>query len=508
MKFTIFYFVIVIPTLVTSITISSNGNSPEMKIVGGMAIDVQKGFVPSKLKVEGNTIKKHIDKSKVTNTDSTKLAINERYRRLIPYMTFYYANDLLPSTTEAYDAKNVEVEKVQIVEASALEPENHRQAKLIYTPNRQHNIPRYQGNRLTHFNIASANPAKIFYNKEGYPVVLQNVPKVVPNFNSLPLDHNVVENPINEYRRYIPKEPKIPPNSYRIRKPYPNIYYGNEDINAPFYQEREEIKYQLVPYEQNPPVRNLQLEFDNAPKKTYNIPSTVPNDAVYVKPRPRPQYHYDEVPQQIKTKKPPITISESYYEKQNTLPVLTQPVIETGFKPIITQTPTTTVAPPVYTPPPEELIRHNFNSDKAQIESVPFTPENNDKPEYYQYDDDKPTRAPEIDTKNAITLADLLNSLQLNKSIPKPITKENVGSSIRILLQALNALKGKLQQNDVESPVLSSPAPFEAPKSTVTTEKTIITETTIPLLDESDLSEETYLAEVENPSQHLDGKYN
>lgn len=475
-------------------------------MAGGARVDLQKGFVPSRIKNEGSNVRKNIDKNKPLRVNSTKLAINERYRRLIPYMTFYYANDLVPPTTEAYNKNNVEVEKAQIVEAGTIQPQMQRGPKVVYSTNRHQNIPRYQGNRLTHFNIASANPTKIFYSKEGYPIVVQNVPKLTHNYNPLILDHNVE----HDSRRYVVKEHKIPNVQYTTpRKPYINVHHNEENGNAQYYYpERDDIKYKLVPYDQTPPIKNSpQIEYDNAPKKFYNIPSVDPNESVYIKPRPHPQYHFDEIKTEHgKNRKPPVTISEVYYEKQNPLPVVSEPVIETGFKPIISQT-TQTSNPVAYTQSLSASDPNHYDVEKQQelqIESGPAL-EDNDKSQYEQFVIEQPTYKPQPETSNAITIADLLNSLQLNKSIPKPITKENVGSSIRILLQALNDLKGKLQQSEVDSPVLSSPTPFEAPKPLVTTVKPIIHTTSAPAIEESGLSEEAYLAEVENPSQHLDG---
>ncbi|CAK1579317.1 unnamed protein product [Parnassius mnemosyne] len=492
----------VIPITVTSITISSNGNSPEIKIVGGTMVDLQKGFIPSQLKADDNTIKKNIDKTKIQRGNSTKLAINERYRRLIPYMTFYYANDLVAPTREAYNTKSVEVEKAHIIEADTIDTQNHLRPKTYY----QNKIPRYQGNRLTHFNIASANPTKIFYNK-GYPVVLQNVPKVSTKYNPLLLEYDTRENFHRDYNRYIPKEFKAPSVSYTsTREPYLNFYQNEESDNFDYYlHEKEQVKYKLVPYENTPPVKNVpQIEFNNTPKKYYNIAASVPNDPVYIKARPRPQYNSDEVVfQQSKYRKPPTTISENYYEQQ--IPVHAQPILESGFKPIISHT-TETVNTPAYTSTLANPPYPHYQTEKAQelqIESAPIAPQNEDEPEYYQYDVEQPTYKPQPVSSDAITLADLLNSLQLNKFIPKPITKENVGSSIRILIQALNMLKGKLQQSEVEPPVLSSPAPFEAPKVSVTTKKPILYTTTDPAA-EANLNADSYLAKVENPSQHLD----
>ncbi|XP_068624467.1 uncharacterized protein [Battus philenor] len=485
-----------IPILVTPITISPNGNSPEIKMAGAAMIDLQKDFVSPRLKAEESVIKKNIDKSKSLKINSTKLAINERYRRLIPYMTFYYANDLVPSTTEAYKTKNVEVEKAQILEAGTVEEQTYRDPKFIHTTNRHHSIPRYQGNRLTHFNIASAHPSKLFYNKEGYPVLLQNIPKASTNYN--PVEH-VVQ---NDYREFIPKEVKVPVISYTsLRKPSPN-FYDVEDVQY-YYPEKDEIKYKLVPYKQTPPIKNLP---DKQMYISKNTPSIAPIDSIYIKPRPRPQHHYDQVaPQHVNYKKPPTTVSEVYYEKQNPVSVLPKPVIETGFRPIISQTPETNDKE-TYASTLVDSPGGYYNNKKPQELHIPSVEvlDNNNQNQYLHYNVEPTSYKPQPKPANAITLAELLNSLQINKSIPKLITKENVGSSIRILLQALNALKGRFPESEVEPPVLSSPAPFEAPKTTVTTVKPVIQSTMVPAIEDTDLNEEVYLAEVENPSQHLD----
>ncbi|XP_026731259.1 uncharacterized protein LOC113496307 [Trichoplusia ni] len=496
----------VIPACITSITITSNGNSPEIKMVGGMMVDAQTGFVPMESKIEETTIKvSRAKKRKSNNSNSTKLSINERYRRLIPYMTFYYANDLATPTTD--NVKNFEVQKAEIVEAGGLGHAEQREPKKIVYQNR--NIPRYQGNRLTQHNIASANPTKVYY-KGGVPVY-QIPSKGSHNYNPLLSEYNVLAH--NDYdtgrivHKHIPKSPGIPFLS-ATRKPYLNLY-DEETPNVRYYiSEKEQTpKYKLVPYEQTPPVKVPENEnIYEIPKKP--VPVLIPKEQVYIQPRPaRPHYIYENVNVQPNiVRKQPTIVSESYYEKQRPSAGLAQPVIESGFKPIL-HSPHYTQEPTIYqTRIPETIISEN-NYQKQQEVKIESEPGNYEdfKPNYYQYVVEQTTQEPPRATtsSNKIPLAALLNSLQLNKSIPKPITKENVGSSIRTLLQVLNILKAVPQQNNPESPALSTPKPFVAPKLVKIPPKPVIKEHPIAASDEG-LEEEPYLAPVNTPSQHLD----
>ncbi|XP_063827508.1 titin [Ostrinia nubilalis] len=499
----------VIPTIVTPITISPNGNSPEIKMIGGMMVDVQKGFSPMVPKTVEPT-KTTIGKRKLS-TNSTKLSINERYRRLIPYMTFYYANDLVTPTTEGH-AKNVEVEKAEIIEAKTIE---HRQPKkIVYSSNR--NIPLYQGNRLTQYNIASANPTKLLYKE--IPVY-QNPPKNTQNYNPLLSEHRLVTANENfEFDRFpqkqIVKSPSAP-FSLPTRRPYTSSFNNNDDSGniRYYYTEKEHTpKYKLVPYEQTPPVKvhpHNEQHVYTPPKSPTPVPVMLPKEQVYIKPRPvRPQYFYD-VQQSTAPRKQPSIVSESYYERRPPQAPVAQPIIESGFKPIVSHVITTEV--PVYTSSlPEESIRH-FESEKQQtvqvVEAPPAVPDVSDyKQNYYQYVVDQPTYKPQEHVPpNTVTLSDLLNSLQLNKSIPKPITKENVGASIRTLIQVLNALRAAAPQEDFDDIVQSTPKPFIPPNKVLELTKPIVDVTPAPVVnDDADFHEESYLAPVNPPSQHID----
>lgn len=499
------------PNIVTSITISPNGNSPEIKMVGGMMVDVQQGFVPmiSTARPEEATTKSNYDKSrKASDNNSTKLSINERYRRLIPYMTFYYANDLAP-TTEAYYTKNVEVEKAEILEGKNIEQHNQRQPKkIVYS---QRNIPRYQGNRLTHFNIASANPTKVFY-KEGVPTYQSA--RLTPNYNPILSEQNNLAHDYDQGRfvqKHIVKSPSAP-FTPSTRQPYLNLYSHEDAGNVQYYVSGKDQapKYKLVPYEQTPPVKVTHNEHFE-PKKLLPVPVLVTKDQVYIKPRPvRPQYVYDNGNvQQLIPRKQPVVVSENYYEKRRPVPALVQPVIESGFKPIITHTVTT--EGPLYTNklPATPYPYLEKKPEEQIIETAPVAPEVADyRPNYYQYVEERPAYTPaQQEPSQTVSLADLLNSLQLNKSIPKPITRENVGSSIRTLLQVLNALKAMSHENEVETPILSTPTPFVASEvMDEVTAKPLIEDTHASVVDDVDLHEEPYLAPVHTPSQHLDGE--
>ncbi|XP_049870648.1 uncharacterized protein LOC126370048 isoform X2 [Pectinophora gossypiella] len=476
-------------------------------MIGGMMVDVQKGFVPMK---QETTTKSNYEKSRKIIAESSKLSINERYRRLIPYMTFYYANDL-SSTTEAYHAKNIEVEKAEIVEQKLLEQQqqNQRQPKkIVYSPHR--NIPRYQGNRLTHFNIASANPTKVYYKEVP---VYQNSPKVSPNYNPLSSGY-VISNDDYDQGRFvhkpIVKSPSVPFTT-TTRKPYLNLYNDESSGGVQYYlaDKEQPPKYKLVPYEQTPPVKVPQNDNVYVTKKPFPVPVLIQKEPVYIKQRPaRPQYVYDNVNvQQLVPRKQPVVVSESYYDNRRPPVTLSQPiaqpVVESGFKPIVS--PVVTTQAPIYTTELSPSPIPQYETEKpTPIEAAPVTPESGYRPNYYQYVVDQPTYNQEpYEPSNSVTLSDLLNSLQLNKSIPKPITRENVGSSIRTLLQVLNALKA-MQQNEIETPVLSTPKPFVAVEPVDVTPKQQIEATPVPAIDDADLHEEPYLAHVNTPSQHLD----
>ncbi|KAJ2947454.1 hypothetical protein O0L34_g17238 [Tuta absoluta] len=470
-------------------------------MIGGMMVDVHTGFTP--MMTEETTTKSNYDKSRSPSLNSTKLTLNERYRRLIPYMTFYYANDL-SSTTEAYN-KDVEVEKAEIVEQK-MEDYDHRQPKkLYYSP--QRNIPRYEGNRLTHFNIASANPTKIYY-KDGIPVH-QNSAKAPSNYH-LHQDPYVVNDEVEQHVRFVQKSPQY---TTTTRKPYLNFYSTDESGNVQYYlgEKDQPPKYKLVPYEQTPPVKVVpQTENVYVTKKPDPVP--VQREPVYLKPRPtRPHYTYELV--QPLPRKHPVVVSESYYEKRRPTPPLikpSQPFIEGGFKPIIN--PITTERSIYTTESPSPVQQYEPEIPVHVVEAAHVQPEQY-RPNYYQYVVEKPQPAykPEPEPQQNIyvpsktaSLQDLLSSLQLNKSIPKPITRENVGSSIRTLVQVLNALKA-LQHNEVDTPVvLSSPKPFSSSTPVAVTPQPAIVATPTPAIDDADLHEEPYLAHVNTPSQHLD----
>nr|XP_021195849.2 uncharacterized protein LOC110380249 [Helicoverpa armigera] len=494
--------------LVASITITPNGNSPEIKMVGGMSVDMHDGFIPMESKVEETTVRTSRGRKRKAN-NSTKLSINERYRRLIPYMTFYYANDLATPTTD--NVKEVEVEKAEIVETGAINPSDYRDPKKIIYTNR--NIPRYQGNRLTQHNIASANPTKIYY-KGGVPVY-QSPSKVSQNYNPLLSDYNVQLH--NDYdtgrvvHKHISKSPGLAFVS-STRKPYLNLY--NEDSPNIRYYLSEKPKYKLVPYEQTPPIKVPENEnVYDITKKPVPVSVLIPKEQVYLKPRPaRPHYVYDNIDvQQATIRKQPAIVSESYYEKQRPPLSLPQPVIQSGFKPIL-HAPQYSKESTVYSSNTPDSGNSEFEYQKQQephVQSAPNVNYDDFKPQYYQYVVDQTTiKPPQQVTSNAIPLATLLNSLQLNKSIPKPITKENVGASIRTLLQVLNVLKAVPQQNNIEAPILSTPKPFVPSKAVK-----VIAEPVKEIQPEAEREEnlpdeefpaEPYLDPVNPPSQHLD----
>ncbi|XP_030027380.2 uncharacterized protein LOC115445295 isoform X1 [Manduca sexta] len=512
-KMKIFALVLcVFPAITASITVSSNGNSPEIKMLGGMMVDSQGSVVSTTPKEEMLSTPSNYEKSRQITSNTTNLSINERYRRLIPYMTFYYANDL---TTPTDASKAVEVEKAEIVEAKDMDQHNHRHPKkIIYTP--QRTIPRYQGNRLTQFNIASANPTQVFY-KDGVRVAYHNPNKVTPNYNPLQPEYVLVNHNYDPSRfpSKLISKPQVISIATTTRKPYINLYKGGVLPNIRYYAPEKDLapKFKLVPYEQTPPAKVIsqseKVQDVSDVKKPYVVSILVPKEQVHVNPRPtRPQIFYDNSHYQSGIRKHPTIVSENYYEKQRPPPLLIQPLIESGFKPI--------VAPPEYTTqatvyrPVSPKTQPSIQNQKlyAHIEPISEAPAPDYNPHYYDYVVEQPTYKPEENkATNGINIAELIKSLQLNKSIPKPITHENVGASIRTLLQVLNAMKATPQHNDVESLVQSTPKPFVA-------QNVFVPVTDPPLRGTSDstshdedyetIRDEPFLAPVKIPSQHLD----
>ncbi|XP_045496656.1 uncharacterized protein LOC123695019 [Colias croceus] len=482
----------VIPNI-TSITISSNGNSPETKMISHMEIETLNDFKMMRPSSDYSTTSKYKATRDLEKINSTKIGINERYRRLIPYMTFYYANDIATPATRQ-EAKSIEVEKAHIVETGNITP-NQRDERVIHTFGRHKNIPRYHGNRLTQHNIASANPTKL-YLKEILPAFYQPAHKPNPNYNPVPTGFSVHGE--RDYDRYIkPNKPSISvPFAQPTRKPYLNVQQ-NEDANIQYYllEKEEATKYKLVPYEQTPPIKYLNQPDEVELNRQQYHPVVIQKESVYIKPKPtQPQYNYQNYNnQQYKTRRPPTTISEMYYEKQTPVVPLAEPVIEGGFRPILSSQIHATERPHL-TPQPYHERVPEFDEISEEIP--------NRKPNY-QYVLEEPSyisKPTHNEKTNTVSLAELLNSLQINKSIPKPITKDNVSASIATLLQVLNTLKA--QQNVVEAPVLSTPKAFEAPE--VITTPSPPTPPTLDSPQSVEFNEEPYLAPVNTPSQHLD----
>lgn len=464
-------------------------------MIGGMMVDIQKGLTPATTKPAELPLLAINNKNKI-NINNTKLSINERYRRLIPYMTFYYANDLKPPTTENYSTKEVEIEKVHLVETTLSE----RTAKKLVHPSYQ-NVPRYHGNRLTQYNIASSNPGRIY--KEPSPSYEVPV-KVTPNYN-----------PIYDRKYYFGRQTPKPQNQEitfpsQLRRPSVNLYHHNENANIRYYLSEKEPanKFKLVPYDQTPPVKIIQdngIFYEN-----YKKPSPLPVQE-YTKTVPiRYQPHYDNSYIQQSAVRKPAIVSENYYEKSRRPQNFNiHPIVEGGFKPIIREPNTaTTIAPsyPTVTEAPEVFYEYDKQEIPA-LETSSAAPEkpNSIRPNYYQYVVEQPTSPPEY-ISNTLTLSDLLHSLQKTESIPKEITRDNVGSSIKTLLQALNAIRVAPLQHEAESPVLSTPKPFVATEKVVEIPTKQVDEPVSEHHNEEvEFSQEPYLAPVDPPSQHLDG---
>lgn len=477
-------------------------------MIDGIMIDSLKKQLIMKLEEESvNSVEQ---RSQQSETLPTTLAINERYRRLIPYITFYYANNL--TTPRIDDKKEVEVEKAEILDANEFEDSNQRQQKKIINFSSRL-IPRYQGNRLTQFNIALANPTRIFY-KDGVPQY-QNPNKVTTNFNPLLPEYVLIKSDHNTGRitsKPLAK-PHLIPISSLFRKPYLNIYKPEEAPNVNYYLPEKETppKYKLVPYEQTPPVKVVsQNQNVYETKKPY---VSMPEEQVYIKPKPtRPQSFYDPIISPPAIKKQPVIVNDNIYEKQSlTVPVL----IENGFKPILNPTLTYNTKIPDYaiTTPPTYVTNSEHKNKNILIETSTDEPITKNEDNFYQHTAKENTYKPiEYTSSNRINLAALLNSLQQNQSIPKPITRANVGSSIRTLLQALNVLKAAPKEIYHQVPVLSTPKPFVPSKNIVDASYTTLdvkppnAASDSAKTEDEYIPDEPYLAPIKNPSQHIDGK--
>lgn len=496
----------VIPAFVTTITITSNGNTPSIKMKRGMTIDTQKESVSKQPDVKSLPVKMIKVEHKI-NDNSSKLSINERYRRLIPYMTFYYANDLAVPTTD--NVKDVEVEKAEIIETGEIRDDMQREPKKISYLNQ--NIPRYQGNRLTQHNIASANPTKVFY--QSVPLY-QTQNKFSANYNPLLSEYNVIVNNNYEPIRVIHKPvlPKYQNVAFVATTRKPFLTYYNDGIpNIRYYlsEKDQSPKYRLVPYKQTPPIKITENEnIYERPKNLVPVPVLTTNEHIYIKPRPaRPQYVHEEVniPQSV-FRTPSVIVSENYYENKRPA-IAPQSIIRNGFKPIYNTLQHSKEETRYTTSMPDRIISYT-PQPKHRVPSRPLITIDDLKQNYYQYVvEETTTTPPRPIPSNSIPLATLLSSLQLKKSIPKPVTKENTSSSIRTLLQALNALKA-VPLNEVEVPHLSTPTPFVVQKVVeVATEPVTSIEPVTELpqsVNDDDLHEEPYLAHVNSPSQFLD----
>ncbi|XP_041968799.1 uncharacterized protein LOC121725765 [Aricia agestis] len=489
----------VIPTIVHTITITPNGNSPEKKMTRVMldTLDRQDSMpsesIQENKKQSASGLKKY----------QGKIAINERYRRLIPYMTFYYANDLV-TPQENYRTetpKTVEVEKAEIVEAGTIQS---REPKA-FTPLRQKNIPRYFGNRLTQYNIASANPSKLYYDTFA-PDLYQNSQKPVPNYNPEYIEPNTFEYSDRTYERLLPK-PFKPAKQYQLyTKPQTNSYRNEDTTNVQYYSsEKEETPtYKLIPYEQRPPVRVIQNKFVPVPQKQYQPPQYI-HEQVYIKPRPtRPQYVYETVyNREEKIRKPPTTVSELYYEQQpRVAEVPKQITLENGFKPIVNPSyapvePSYTQVPQVYS---QDLDSSSINiNNKEQIDHEDVTY----RPEYVENTSYKPVAHT---TSAPATISSILNSLQLNKPLPKHLTRNNVSASIRTLLHVLSTLKAMPQQSSVPDSIETKETAtdhYQVPQIIKPEPKPVPIKIE-PQQLEPEFQEEPYLAPINTPSQHLD----
>ncbi|GBP05548.1 hypothetical protein EVAR_3041_1 [Eumeta japonica] len=420
---------LVMPLLVISISVSSNGNSPGIKMMGGMMLDMEKERNSHHTKLPIGITRNSQDKSRTRRLNHTMLSLNERYRRLIPYMTFYYANDGIVTTT-ADPINEIEIEKFP--------------------------------------------PGQIRFPEQP--------------------DIRIQDTPL-----YIPPRP-----------PLVNLYESDDNPNVRYYySEKDPIDtFKLIPYEQTPvQVVTENINLYNGPKHIQNIPNVSPTEQVYLKPRPnRPQHLYDLVPErQPFIKKPVLTVSDDYYNRPQPakFELKTAPVVETGFKPIVPQIPVQTTESTFLS---TTTLRPVFEDDHpVLLETVTVAPEipiSYKVPNYYQYVVDNPQNT-EV-SRDSSTLSEILSILQKSKSLPKPVTRENLGSSIRTLLQVLSELKAA-PYSEAELPVLSTAKPFAAPPTPAVEASTKpATEVASNEEHRQEFHKEPYLATVNPPSQHLD----
>ncbi|XP_077288017.1 uncharacterized protein LOC143912600 [Arctopsyche grandis] len=410
--------------------------------------------------------------------NSTQLPVNERYRRLIPYMTFYLANDFSSPQNDAFISK-VQLQKVAVVP----QPQNGK-STIQYNE-----IPRYQGNRLSQFNIASAYPNKI---------IQDYLPNENNNFalNQSPLRSEAKYAPIQSIMRAPPKQTNI----FDFQRPIPVPVKASADIfntgdlsHLNYYSnplKESQQQYKLIPYEQTPPVH--VPDFDS--NDDYYIPLTGDNKkSVAIPVAVAPEYYkqtnaekYDSlykfsVSPQVEVVSNGVQ-SQSEDEENNLLKKyalkkpseIVIPTTETGFKPIFPTSILTTSGPKYtyITPEPYHLPQSSYLSSpeafttrkptlyyKTRPTKIPTstqTTEGNSSP-YINYG---PSSGDQFEQNN---LAKILKSLQKSNSLPQTITAENIGSSIKALVQILNSLKERQRYVDSSTirPILSTPVPFQ-----------------------------------------------
>lgn len=411
------------------------------------------GFVPiNPSRYQQRTSGKYSPKLNYLN--STQLPVNERYRRLIPYMTFYLANDFSSPQNDAFISK-AQLQKVAVV------PQN---GKLL--PNQYSEIPRYQGNRLSQFNIASAFPNKII--QDYLPELQQNNVKylqtqVPVKFNNIQSIMRAPPKQVNQnydFQRPIPVPVKVSSDIFNTGE-IPHLQYYSNPISEP--------QYKLVPYEQTPPVQvpefgsndDYFVPYISNNKKPIPVPVSVSSGRNEEK---HDLYKFTVSPQ-IEIVSNGVKTQNDYDYKLLKKYVFKKPyeiTTDTGFKPII---PTTTAEPKYTYQTPKEVLTQSkpesFTTRKPQITHFKPHPSKisltDDTPAPINYG---PSSGDQFEQNN---LAKILNSLQKSNSLPQTITADNIDSSIKALVQILNSLKESQKYIDSSSirPILSTPVPFK-----------------------------------------------
>lgn len=460
-------------------------------------------IIPYKQAQKGYVTSEKYSTTEQNYLNNTKLPVNERYRRLIPYMTFYLANDF----------NNPQTEYAQKEQPRVTVPSNGKLATSHYN-----SIPRYQGNRLSQFNIASAYPNKIL--QDYYPqkqISNNNNNKYNQNQQYYSQNHQapmqgIMQPPPKQNYQYnyqpIPVPVKYNPLTYYKSTEAPQAqvqYYVNPDAARPKPQQ-----FKLVPYEQTPP---LQIP-DPINNDDYFVPKVNPYTikSVQVPVQEKNNYQQQYYQQPISNEEyynrneqkeqnevysfSPAIEEQSGRNSQNNQnnqvvyqPVknysfkkpsnnFVNPITESGFKPMVnkgisTQQPklvyvTSTSKP--YTPVEIDNQYYDDYDVSTQRPKVQYKARPTKRPvAYTEYPEEYADVSPNLnyesqkqDTYEENNLAKILKTLQNSHSLPQTLTTDNIDSSIKTLVQILNNLKNNPNYvSSTPAPAISSPRPFK-----------------------------------------------